>query len=122
MDLSKGKRVTAKEAAAFPGVAYQNISRIDRGCTVIQRFRLGHKTLAYDLDSLYRYLASCTSKPSQKMAAGRFAGRSSASSKARVSVKPNASPAGLSVREVGELGRQWDAEVCSRNWVRENRP
>lgn len=41
MDLKSGKRVSAKEAAAILGVPYQNISRIDRTCTIIQRFRLG---------------------------------------------------------------------------------
>ncbi|MEZ7525923.1 hypothetical protein, partial [Burkholderia vietnamiensis] len=67
MDLKSGKRVSAKEAAAILGVPYQNISRIDRTCTIIQRFRLGHKTYVYDLDSLYRYLAACQSKPSPRM-------------------------------------------------------
>lgn len=91
MDLKIGKRVSAKEAAAILGVPYHSISRIDRNCTIIQRFRLGHKTYVYDLDSLYRYLASCQSKPSQKMVAGVTAGRSSASLKARVSEKQSSS-------------------------------
>ncbi|KIP14538.1 hypothetical protein KY49_679 [Burkholderia sp. MSHR3999] len=91
MDLKSGKRVSAKEAAAILGVPYQNISRIDRACTVIQRFRLGHKTYVYDVDSLYRYLASCQSKPSQKMGVGAFAGRSSALSRVHASEKPSSS-------------------------------
>ncbi|AIO46378.1 putative phage integrase domain protein [Burkholderia cepacia] len=91
MDLKSGKRVSAKEAAAILGVPYQNISRIDRACTVIQRFRLGHKTYVYDLDSLYRFLASCQSKPSRKMDAGVSAGRSNASLKKRVSEKQSSS-------------------------------
>ncbi|MCB4342458.1 hypothetical protein LA345_00740 [Burkholderia vietnamiensis] len=91
MDLKSGKRVSAKEAADILGVPYQNISRIDRTCTIIQRFRLGHKTYVYDLDSLYRYLAACQSKPSRKMDAGVSAGRSNASLKARVSERQNSS-------------------------------
>jgi hypothetical protein len=62
-------------------VPYQHISRIDRSCSIIQRFRLGHKTYVYDLESPYRFLASCQSKPSPKMDAGATAGRSSASSR-----------------------------------------
>lgn len=91
MSLKTGKLVSAKEAAAILGVPYQNVSRIDRTCTVIQRYRLGHKTYVYDLDSLYRYLASCQSKPSPKMDAGASAGRSSASLKARVSGRQSSS-------------------------------
>jgi hypothetical protein len=91
MGIAEGKRVSAKEAAAILGVPYASISRIDRGGTHIKRYRLGHKTYVYDLDSLYRFLASCQSKPSPKMAAGDTAGRSSASSKASVSEKPRSS-------------------------------
>lgn len=43
------------------------------------------------LESLYKFLASCQSKPLQKPAAGATAGRSNASSKTSVSAKPNAS-------------------------------
>jgi len=89
MDLSKGKRVSAKEAAAILGVPYQNISRIDRACAIIQRFKLGHKTYVYDLDSLYRFLASCQSKPLPKPDVAVTGGRSNASSKAVKSEKRN---------------------------------
>lgn len=91
MDLKSGKRVSAKEAAAILGVPYQNISRIDRTCTIIQRFRLGHKTYVYDLDSLYRYLAACQSKPSPRMANVATGGRSSASSRVTASEKQSSS-------------------------------
>jgi NADH/NAD ratio-sensing transcriptional regulator Rex len=90
-DITKGKRVSAKEAAAILGVPYANISRIDRPCTIIQRFRLGHKTYVYDIDSLYRFLASCQSKPSPKTVVVATGGRSSASSRVSASVKPSSS-------------------------------
>ena len=81
MVIADGKRVSAKEAASILGVSYQNISRIDRAGEIIQRFRLGHKTFVYDLDSLYRFLASCQSKQLPKVDAGAIAGRSNVSSK-----------------------------------------
>jgi hypothetical protein len=86
-DLASGKRVSAKEAASILGVPYANISRIDRACAIIQRFKLGHKTYVYDLDSLYRFLASCQSKPLQKPDVGDTAGSSRGPSKDVKSVK-----------------------------------
>jgi hypothetical protein len=89
MGIAEGKRVSAKEAAAILGVPYASISRIDRGGTHIKRYRLGHKTYVYDLDSLYDFLASCQSKPLQRPAASASAGRSSVSSRVSRFEKPS---------------------------------
>ena len=91
MDLTKGKRVSAKEAAVILGVPYANISRIDRPCTVIQRFKLGHKTYVYDLDSLYRFLASCQSKPLPRVEESVSAGSSKGSSRGIRFERPSSS-------------------------------
>ncbi len=90
-DLAKSKRVSAKEAAVILGVPYANISRIDRACAIIQRYKLGHKTYVYDLDSLYRFLASCQSKPLQRPVGGATVGSSRGSSKDVKSAKRNSS-------------------------------
>ncbi|WP_175984454.1 helix-turn-helix transcriptional regulator [Burkholderia vietnamiensis] len=58
-----GRRITAKEAAEFLGVPYQSISRIDRQGEYIKRYRLGHKTYVYDLDSLHAFLEAKLIKP-----------------------------------------------------------
>ncbi|MDN7779387.1 MULTISPECIES: helix-turn-helix transcriptional regulator [Burkholderia cepacia complex] len=58
-----GRRISAKEAAEFLGVSYQNISRIDRQGEYIKRYRLGHKTYVYDLDSLHAFLEAKLVKP-----------------------------------------------------------
>ena len=59
MDLVKGKRVSATEAAEILGVPRYAISRIDRAGEIIKRYKLGHKTHVYELESLYQFLASC---------------------------------------------------------------
>lgn len=58
-----GRRISAKEAAEFLGVPYQNISRIDRQGEYIKRYRLGHKTYVYDLDSLHAFLEAKLVRP-----------------------------------------------------------
>lgn len=57
------KRVSAAEAAEILGVPRYAISRIDRTGEIIQRYKLGHKTHVYDLDSLHAYLAAMLVKP-----------------------------------------------------------
>jgi len=89
MDTLRGKRVSATEAAEILGVPRYAISRIDRAGEIIQRYKLGHKTHVYELESLYKFLASCQSKPSQKPAAGATVGRSNASSKVAAFEKPS---------------------------------
>lgn len=89
MDISKGKRVSAAEAAEILGVPRYAISRIDRAGEIIQRYKLGHKTHVYELASLYKFLEACQSKPLQKPAAGATAGRSNASSKVAEFEKPS---------------------------------
>ncbi|MFL9893733.1 hypothetical protein [Paraburkholderia sp. RL17-381-BIF-C] len=66
MDIAKGKRVSATEAAEILGVPRYAISRIDRAGEIIKRFKLGHKTHVYDLDSLYAFLEASLVKPIQK--------------------------------------------------------
>ena len=61
--MSGSKRISAKEAAEFLGVPYQNISRIDRQGEFIKRYRLGHKTYVYDLESLEVFLEAKRVKP-----------------------------------------------------------
>jgi hypothetical protein len=80
MEIAKGKRVSATEAAQILGVPRYAISRIDRTGEIMQRYKLGHKTHVYELESLYAFLASSQSKPLQKPAAGATVGRSNASS------------------------------------------
>ncbi|WP_159085672.1 hypothetical protein [Burkholderia sp. MSMB0856] len=58
-----GRRISAKEAAEFLGVPYQSISRIDRQGEYIKRYRLGHKTYVYDLDSLHVFLEAKLVRP-----------------------------------------------------------
>ncbi|WP_254213519.1 hypothetical protein [Burkholderia multivorans] len=112
MDLKIGKRVSAKEAAAILGVPYHSISRIDRNCTIIQRFRLGHKTYVYDLDSLYRYLACIMPiETITKNGRRRFRWTFERVIEGTRIRKTKLIPAGLSAREADDLGRQWDAEV-----------
>lgn len=89
MDIAKGKRVSATEAAKILGVPRYAISRIDRAGEIIQCYKLGHKTHVYELESLYAFLASCQSKPLQKPAAGATAGRSNASSRVAGFEKPS---------------------------------
>ncbi len=62
----RGKRVSAKEAAEILGVPYQNISRIDRQGEFIKRYRLGHKTFVYELESLYAFLDAKLVRPIPK--------------------------------------------------------
>ena len=62
-----GRRISAKEAAEFLGVPYQSISRIDRQGEYIKRYRLGHKTYVYDLDSLYAFLEAKLVKPKMRI-------------------------------------------------------
>lgn len=59
----EGRRISAKEAAEFLGVPYQNISRIDRQGEYIKRYRLGHRTYVYDLDSLHAFLDAKLVRP-----------------------------------------------------------
>ncbi|HDR8928320.1 TPA: helix-turn-helix domain-containing protein [Burkholderia vietnamiensis] len=58
-----GRRISAKEAAEFLGVPYQSISRLDRQGEYIKRYRLGHKTYVYDLDSLHAFLEAKLVRP-----------------------------------------------------------
>jgi len=62
-----GRRISAKEAAAFLGVPYQSISRIDRQGEYIKRYRLGHKTYVYDLDSLRAFLEAKLVRPQMRI-------------------------------------------------------
>ncbi|ASW00159.1 helix-turn-helix transcriptional regulator [Paraburkholderia aromaticivorans] len=57
------KRISAKESAEFLGVPYATISRIDRQGEIIKRYRLGHKTHVYDLESLEAFLDAKLVKP-----------------------------------------------------------
>lgn len=63
MDIAKGKRVSATEAAEILGVPRYAISRIDKRGDIIKRYKLGHKTHVYDLDSLYAFLDATLVKP-----------------------------------------------------------
>lgn len=58
-----GKRVSAKEAAEILGVPASAVSRIDRQGTIIKRYKLGHKTHVYELESLYTFLEAKLVKP-----------------------------------------------------------
>ncbi|SIT42970.1 putative phage integrase domain protein [Paraburkholderia piptadeniae] len=89
MDIAKGKRVSATEAAQILALPRYAISRIDLAGEIIQRYKLGHKTHVYELESLYRFLASCQSTPLQKPAAVATAERSNASSRGLAFEKPN---------------------------------
>lgn len=89
MDAHRGKRVSATEAAQILGVPRYAISRIDRAGEIIQRYKLGHKTHVYELESLYKFLASCQSKPLQSPVADVTAGRSNASSRVAEFEKPS---------------------------------
>ncbi|TDN63124.1 hypothetical protein B0G77_6747 [Paraburkholderia sp. BL10I2N1] len=89
MNIGGGKRVSAKEAAEILGVPRYAISRIDRAGEIIKRYKLGHKTHVYELDSLYRFLASCQSTPLSRPAASATVGRSSASSTITAFEKPS---------------------------------
>jgi len=89
MEIAKGKRVSATEAAQILGVPRYAISRIDRLGEIIQRYKIGHKTHVYELESLYKFLASCQSKPLQKPATVATAGRSNALSKIAEFEKPS---------------------------------
>lgn len=57
------KRISAKEAAEFLGVPYENISRIDKLGEYIKRYKLGHKTYVYDLESLEAFLEARRVEP-----------------------------------------------------------
>jgi len=63
MPMIGKKRVSAKEAAEFLGVPYANISRIDKQGEYIKRYKLGHKTHVYDLESLEAFLEAKRVKP-----------------------------------------------------------
>src|SRR5712672_1156384 len=89
MGISSGRRVTTKEVAGILGVPVHLITRLDVAGRWIKRFKLTRKTHVYDIQSLYAYLESCQSKPSQKISESGFVGRSSASSTAKTSVAPS---------------------------------
>jgi hypothetical protein len=61
-----GKRVSAAEAAEILGLPRYAISRIDRRGEIIKRYKLGHKTHVYDLDSLHAYLEATLVRPIAK--------------------------------------------------------
>lgn len=63
MTTRSGKRVSAKEAAEILGVPANMISRIDRQGEIIKRYKLGHKTHVYELESLYAFLDAKLVKP-----------------------------------------------------------
>lgn len=67
--IARGKRVSAAEAAEILGVPRYAISRLDRAGGVIKRYKLGHKTHVYDLDSLYAFLEASLVKPIPKPSA-----------------------------------------------------
>lgn len=57
------KRIGAKEAAEFLGVPQATVSRIDQRGEIIKRYKLGHKTYVYDLESLELFLESKLVRP-----------------------------------------------------------
>lgn len=71
MDVAKGRRVSAAEAAEMLCVPRYAISRIDRSGEVIKRYKLGHKTHVYEIDSLHAYLEVCLVKPVPAPTVGR---------------------------------------------------
>ncbi len=89
MSAKESRRVGAKEAASILGIPEHLISRLDTAGHWIKRYKLTRKTHVCDVESLYLYLESCQSKPSQKMAANATAGRSIVLSTASVTGKPS---------------------------------
>ncbi|HDR8957057.1 helix-turn-helix domain-containing protein [Burkholderia vietnamiensis] len=65
MSILQKKRVSAAEAAAILGVPKETISRIDRRGEIIRRYRLGHKTVVYDVESLEQFLLAKAVRPVQ---------------------------------------------------------
>jgi len=63
-------------AADILGVPRNTISRIDRQGEIIKRYKLGHKTFVYDLESLQAFLDAALVRPTQSAAVHRkFSGR-----------------------------------------------
>ena len=85
VNIAKGKRVSAAEAADILGVPRYAISRIDRQGSIIERYKLGHRTHVYDLESLYQYLSSRQVTPAPSPTIDAIAGLSSAARKVKKS-------------------------------------
>ncbi|WP_124570204.1 AlpA family transcriptional regulator [Burkholderia sp. Bp8984] len=65
MSILQKKRVSAAEAASILGVPKNTISRIDRRGEIIRRYKLGHKTFVYDVESLEQFLLANEVRPVQ---------------------------------------------------------
>ncbi|WP_124921696.1 helix-turn-helix transcriptional regulator [Burkholderia sp. Bp9099] len=65
MSILQKKRVSATEAASILGVPKNTISRIDRRGEIIRRYKLGHKTFVYDVESLEQFLLAKEVRPVQ---------------------------------------------------------
>lgn len=63
MSILQKKRVGAAEAAAILGVPKETISRIDRQGEIIRRYKIGHKTFVYDVESLEQFLLANEVRP-----------------------------------------------------------
>ena len=63
MNILQKKRVGAAEAAAILGVPKETISRIDRRGEIIRRYKIGHKTFVYDVESLEQFLLAHEVRP-----------------------------------------------------------
>ncbi|WP_104012073.1 helix-turn-helix transcriptional regulator [Burkholderia anthinoferrum] len=65
MSILQKKRVSAAEAAAILGIPKETISRIDWRGEIIRRYKLGHKTFVYDVESLEQFLLAKEVRPMQ---------------------------------------------------------
>ncbi|PRF97437.1 hypothetical protein C6Q14_28245 [Burkholderia ambifaria] len=63
MSILQKKRVSAAEAADILGVPRATISRIDRQGEIIRRYKIGHKTFVYDVESLEQFLLANEVQP-----------------------------------------------------------
>ncbi|MFM0020884.1 helix-turn-helix transcriptional regulator [Paraburkholderia azotifigens] len=70
MSVLDRKRVSAAEAADILGVPRNAISRIDRAGEFIRRYKLGHKTYVYDVESLEQFLLAKEVRPISKPSVG----------------------------------------------------
>ncbi|MDR5660980.1 helix-turn-helix domain-containing protein [Burkholderia cenocepacia] len=65
MSILQKKRVSAAEAADILGVPRATISRIDRQGEIIRRYKIGHKTFVYDVESLEQFLLANEVRPAR---------------------------------------------------------
>ncbi|MGK8202918.1 helix-turn-helix transcriptional regulator [Burkholderia cenocepacia] len=63
MSILQKKRVGAAEAATILGVPKETISRVDRRGEIIRRYKIGHKTFVYDVESLEQFLLANEVRP-----------------------------------------------------------